>query len=60
MMHLLTDLWKLLSMNFHELMHMSLVGAQHQTIPPLKKKQDGRDLDNLKGEDIIIMGKRRL
>ena len=53
-------IWKFMSMNFHELMHMSLVGAQHQMIPPLKKKQDGRDLDNLKGKDIIIMGKRRL
>ena len=44
--YLFPERWKLIPMNFHELMHMWLVGASQQMITPFTMLQDGRGLEN--------------
>ena len=49
-MHLFTEGWQLLTMNFHELMHMWIMGKSNQTITPFSNFHDGRELENLPRE----------
>ena len=50
-MHLFPDIWKLLPMNLHGLMHIWILVAPEQMVPPFQRYK-------IKGSQIIFQGEK--